>query len=227
MPIYHKLGKIPPKRHTQFEQSKGGIYYEQLFGTVGFDGISSLMYQIYRPTMVKEILSENDISEITMAIANKIISLPIWDKNYFHVFIPIVELNEIDTELILHVLSGKDKEIIVSATDFETRKMTHSLLTDNTKFKKNKFNISEPVDGLEVPSAKIDVVFVPLLAFDVSGNRVGYGKGFYDIFLSECRADTIKIGLSFFDAVDCVDGVFESDVRLDYCVTPDRVYRFD
>ena len=62
MTIYHKLGKIPPKRHTQFEQSKGGIYYEQLFGTVGFDGMSSLMYQIYRPTMVKEILSETDIS---------------------------------------------------------------------------------------------------------------------------------------------------------------------
>ena len=62
MPIYHKLGKIPPKRHTQFEQPKGGIYYEQLFGTVGFDGMSSLMYQIYRPTMVKEILSEKDIS---------------------------------------------------------------------------------------------------------------------------------------------------------------------
>ena len=62
MPIYHKLGKIPPKRHTQFEQTKGGIYYEQLFGTVGFEGMSSLMYQIYRPTMVKEILSETDIS---------------------------------------------------------------------------------------------------------------------------------------------------------------------
>ncbi len=62
MPIYHKLGKIPSKRHTQFEQTKGGIYYEQLFGTVGFDGMSSLMYQIYRPTMVKEILSETDIS---------------------------------------------------------------------------------------------------------------------------------------------------------------------
>ena len=62
MPIYHRLGKIPPKRHTQFEQPKGGIYYEQLFGTVGFEGMSSLMYQIYRPTMVKEILSETDIS---------------------------------------------------------------------------------------------------------------------------------------------------------------------
>jgi homogentisate 1,2-dioxygenase len=62
MPIYHKLGKIPPKRHTPFEQPKGGLYYEQLFGTVGFDGMSSLMYQVYRPTMVKEILSETAIS---------------------------------------------------------------------------------------------------------------------------------------------------------------------
>ena len=64
MPIYHKLGKIPAKRHTQFEQSKGGIYYEQLFGTVGFEGMSSLMYEIYRPTMLKEILSETDINPV-------------------------------------------------------------------------------------------------------------------------------------------------------------------
>ena len=64
MPIYHKLGKISAKRHTQFEQSKGGIYYEQLFGTVGFEGMSSLMYEIYRPTMVKEILSETDINPV-------------------------------------------------------------------------------------------------------------------------------------------------------------------
>ncbi|RDB02668.1 homogentisate 1,2-dioxygenase [Runella aurantiaca] len=62
MPIYHKLGKIPPKRHTQFEKPDGGLYYEQLFGTVGFDGMSSLMYHVHRPTMVKEILSETDVS---------------------------------------------------------------------------------------------------------------------------------------------------------------------
>lgn len=55
MPIYHKLGQIPQKRHTVFENPKGGLYYEQLFGTIGFDGMSSLMYQINRPTMVKEI----------------------------------------------------------------------------------------------------------------------------------------------------------------------------
>ncbi len=62
MPIYHKLGKIPPKRHTQFKKADGGLYYEQLFGTIGFDGMSSLLYQVHRPTMVKEILSETDVA---------------------------------------------------------------------------------------------------------------------------------------------------------------------
>ena len=62
MPIYHQLGKIPQKRHTQFQKPNGGLYYEQLFGTIGFDGMSSLMYQVHRPTMVKEILSEKSVA---------------------------------------------------------------------------------------------------------------------------------------------------------------------
>lgn len=62
MPIYHKLGQIPPKRHTIFEKPGGGLYYEQLFGTIGFDGMSSLLYQIHRPTMVQEIREAIDVS---------------------------------------------------------------------------------------------------------------------------------------------------------------------
>lgn len=62
MPIYHKLGKIPSKRHIQFRKEDGGLYYEQLFGTIGFDGMSCLMYQIHRPTMVKEILLETNVA---------------------------------------------------------------------------------------------------------------------------------------------------------------------
>ena len=62
MPVYHKLGQIPQKRHTIFEKPGGGLYYEQLFGTIGFDGMSSLLYQIHRPTMVKEIREAVDVS---------------------------------------------------------------------------------------------------------------------------------------------------------------------
>lgn len=55
MPLYHKLGRIPHKRHTIFKKEDGTLHYEQLFGTIGFDGMSSLMYHLHRPTMVKEV----------------------------------------------------------------------------------------------------------------------------------------------------------------------------
>jgi len=171
-------------------------------------------------------LSEIDIEEKSLAIANEILKLPIWNKTYFHVFLPIEEQKEVNTEFILHLLSGKDKEIVISKSDFETRKMTHYLLTDNTRIQKNQYNIPEPVDGIEVPDTKIDVVFVPLLAFDKKGHRVGYGKGFYDKFLSQCKPETIKIGLSFFEPEEQISDVLESDILLDYCVSSTGVYAF-
>lgn len=171
-------------------------------------------------------LSEEKLEEMSLAIANKVLQLPIWERTYFHVFLPITEQNEVNTEFILHALAGKDREIIVSKADFETRTMTHFLLTDNTKIKKNEYNIPEPVDGIEVPSHKIDIVFVPLLAYDKKGNRVGYGKGFYDKFLAECKPDIIKIGLSFFEPEEIIADVFEADVQLNYCVTPNSIHSF-
>ncbi|MCX8149309.1 homogentisate 1,2-dioxygenase [Thermaurantimonas aggregans] len=62
MPFYYTLGKIPPKRHTVFRKPDGSLYYEQLFGTEGFSGVSSLLYHIYRPTMVKEIHRAIDLT---------------------------------------------------------------------------------------------------------------------------------------------------------------------
>jgi 5-formyltetrahydrofolate cyclo-ligase len=171
-------------------------------------------------------LNEVEIEDLSLAIANKVLTLPIWDKTYFHIFLPIAEHKEVNTEYILHLLSGKDKEIVISKTDFASRNMTHFLLTDNTKIKKNEYNIPEPIDGLEVPTHKIEVVFVPLLAFDKTGHRAGYGKGFYDKFLTECKPETIKIGLSFFEAEERIADIFESDVKLNYCVTPNEVYKF-
>ena len=74
MPLYHKLGSFPQKRHTQFEKPNGGLYYEQLFGTEGFNGHSSLLYHVHRPTQVKEILSSYSV-EPKIAIGKNIKSL--------------------------------------------------------------------------------------------------------------------------------------------------------
>jgi 5-formyltetrahydrofolate cyclo-ligase len=171
-------------------------------------------------------LSNEQIDELSLAVANKLLVLPIWEGLYFHLFLTIEEQKEIATEFILHILAGKNKEIVVSKSNFETFEMTHFLMTENTKFQKNKYNITEPIDGLEVPVTKIDVVFVPLLAFDKLGNRVGYGKGFYDRFLSKCTPETIKIGLSLFEAENSISDASADDVTLNYCITPTKVYRF-
>ncbi len=71
MPLYHKLGNIPHKRHTQFRKPNGGFYYEQLFGTVGFDGMSTNMYHEHRPTQVKEIKGSYSVAP-KIARANNI-----------------------------------------------------------------------------------------------------------------------------------------------------------
>jgi 5-formyltetrahydrofolate cyclo-ligase len=171
-------------------------------------------------------LSDEAIERHSLAIANQLVTLEIWQKTYYHVFLTIEEKREVDTLFILHILAGKDKEIVVSKSDFDSIAMTHFLVTDNTKFQKNRYNIPEPIAALEVPVGKIEVVFVPLLAFDILGNRVGYGKGFYDNFLSECKPGTIKIGVSFFEAEAVFEDASKKDIQLNYCITPERIYRF-
>ena len=175
---------------------------------------------------LRQELTLDEIEDKSLAIANKMLQLDVWEKTYFHLFLTIEEQKEIETEFILQILAGKDKEIVVAKSNFETLEMTNYLLTNNTKFQKNEHNIYEPVDGLEVPNSKIEVVFVPLLAYDKLGNRVGYGKGFYDNFLSKCNEDIIKIGLSFFESEESIDDVSPSDIRLDYCVTPKTIHSF-
>ena len=176
--------------------------------------------------LLRQTLQENEIEEKSLALANQLLQLECWDKTTYHIFLPIVSQKEVNTEYVLQILAGKDKNIVVSKADFETREMTHLLLTDATKFKNNEYHIPEPVDGIEVPSNKIDVVFVPLLAYDEKGNRVGYGKGFYDKFLATCRPDCIKIGVSFFTPETSIELIDLLDVKLNFCVTPEAIYRF-
>ncbi|AEM70163.1 5-formyltetrahydrofolate cyclo-ligase [Allomuricauda ruestringensis DSM 13258] len=165
-------------------------------------------------------------SDLSLVLANNILQIPIWDFFYYHIFLSIEEKSEVDTLPLITLLQGKDKNVVVPKV-VSSNSMENYLLTDNTAFKKSAWGVPEPMDGIEVPENKIDVVFVPLLAFDALGNRVGYGKGFYDTFLNKCRKETIKIGLSFFEAEsEQITDVHENDVKLDYCVTPKKVYTF-
>ena len=175
----------------------------------------------------REALSLAEIEEKSLAIANQVLQLQIWEYSFYHLFLSIEHLKEINTEYILHILNGKDKNIVIAKTDFTRLTMKHFLLTDATPIKVNKWGIPEPTDGIEISPQQIQVVFMPLLAFDKKGNRIGYGKGFYDRFLSECKKDVVKIGLSFFEASENIKDTHAEDIPLDYCVTPEKIYRFN
>jgi 5-formyltetrahydrofolate cyclo-ligase len=148
--------------------------------------------------------------------------------NYVHAYLPIYKNNEPDTGPLLDWLkfSNPGLQIVytkVSSLDFS---MKHYLHEEDMYFENNQYGIPEPVEGSEIMPEELDMVFVPLLGFDLQGNRVGYGKGYYDRFLSKCKEDVIKVGLSFLSPIDCIEDVDFFDKKLDFCITPEQVYAF-
>ena len=170
-------------------------------------------------------LSAENCDDKSLAIANNLLQLDIWDFEFYHLFLSIEKLKEINTEYILNILSGKDKNIVLSKSDFKSASMTHYLLTDSTLLKTNAWGIPEPQNGIQIQPEQLDVVFIPLLAFDKKGNRLGYGKGFYDRFLKNCKPSCLKIGLSFFEAEEELPTNID-DIALTHCITPDKIYTF-
>jgi len=145
-----------------------------------------------------------------------------------HTYIASEKLREADTSAITRYLQFKNpgSKVLVPKIDITSGSMQHIHFDDEVELTDNLFGIAEPAYGEIVEPGEIDLVLVPLLAYDTHGYRVGYGKGYYDKFLSQCRKDVIKIGLSFFEPVNEIDDINQFDISLNYCVTPQVVYEF-
>jgi len=141
---------------------------------------------------------------------------------------PIEENNEPNTHLFTEFLKFRNPELKICypVSDFKKLSMQAVATDIDTPFEKKELNIHEPDGGIVVPAAEIDLVFVPLLAFDENGYRVGYGKGFYDKYLADCREDCIKAGFSYFEPVNSISDRHDFDVPLDLCITPQNLYVF-
>ena len=155
-------------------------------------------------------------------------SIPVHAYATIHTFLPIKRNNEIDTYLIINTLQKHFAKNIVIPRSHEDGTMSHYLLTKDTLFEENRWGISEPssVGSLHSSVLKIDLVLIPLLCFDKKGYRVGYGKGYYDRFLAECHPNVLKIGLSVFEPINEIIDVTEFDIKMDYCITPNKIWSF-
>lgn len=141
---------------------------------------------------------------------------------------PLDHSNEPNTFLFSDYLAFQTPgiQLCYPRIDAETNTMQAVAVDVDTAFKNNLHNIPEPLQGLIIDPQDIDMVLVPLLAFDLRGYRVGYGKGYYDRFLSQCDTDCTKVGFSYFEAIDEIEDVNQFDVPLNLCITPHQVYVF-
>lgn len=178
MPVYHKLGKIPPKRHTQFEKPEGGLYYEQLFGTIGFDGMSSLLYHIHRPTMVKTIGEPIDVSPKIAVDKNmtsrKLIGFQVEPKDdYLESRLPLMVNSDIHIGLAAPRKSMSD--YFYKNADADELLFIHK---GTGTLKTLVGNISfEYGDYLVIPRGMIYQI-----EFDTEDNRLLYAESFHPIY---------------------------------------------
>lgn len=177
----------------------------------------------------RKTLSTEEVEAQSLRIAERFFrDFDLKKIDFLHCFLPIERFREIDTKPIFHRVwfEFSHVETLVPRLNFETHELDNLKFTPVTELVQNAWMIHEPAHNELVESEKIDLVLVPLLAFDRTGFRVGYGKGYYDKFLKNCRADCLKIGLSYFPPVEKIVDVGDFDVRLDYCLTPDKIFRF-
>lgn len=146
-----------------------------------------------------------------------------------HTFLPITSKKEVDTWLIIDRVRREFPNVRISVPKVNSQtgvfdsfyfEGLHQLVT-------NEWGIQEPKQGIPTEPEKVDIVLIPLLAYDATGHRVGYGKGFYDRFLSTCRPDCKKIGLSLFEAEEKISDFNGTDVKIDSCITPTGVINFN
>jgi 5-formyltetrahydrofolate cyclo-ligase len=177
----------------------------------------------------RQSLSEAEFLHLNHTLCERFYaSIDISFVNVIHVFLPLTEKHEPDTWLIIDRIRREFPHIRLSIPRVNaiTNELEHFYFEGLHQLKKNKWGILEPKQGIPTPVEKIDMVLVPLLAFDFSGNRVGYGKGYYDKFLSGCEEACITLGISHFPAEDSIDDINDDDVPLKMAITPYQLYRF-
>lgn len=145
-----------------------------------------------------------------------------------HVFLPIEKNKEPNTWLIVDRIRREHPHIRLSVprVNNQTAEIESFYFEGLHQLKTNTWGIQEPRQGVPTEPGKIDIVLVPLLAFDLTGHRVGYGKGFYDKFLALCHASCRRIGISLFAPIDKIEDVRPEDQRLTAAITPEAVFQF-
>ena len=173
----------------------------------------------------RKLLSADEIEYDSIQITKHVNTYFSFRDKQISCFLCMESQHEIHTEYILKQLA-RHNQLFVPVSNFLDGTMQHVPFEPGDILALNSYHIPEPIHKKPpINPIELDVIFIPLLQADVQGNRLGYGKGFYDRYLALCRPDVIKIGLNFFEPTSAIPAE-KTDVSLDYLITPNRVYEF-
>ncbi|MCB9195235.1 MAG: 5-formyltetrahydrofolate cyclo-ligase [Flavobacteriales bacterium] len=175
---------------------------------------------------LRENLSINEVETISENINNHIISGLSLSIKSIHTFVAIANSKEINTWGFIQYCWQNNISTATSITCLNPKRLEHTQINDQTTFKAGVFNVPEPAPIVSVDLNTLDLVVVPLLCVDFLGNRIGYGQGFYDGFLSQLPSKTIKLGVSLFEIHDKIIPADPWDVKLDGVVSQQGVTQF-
>lgn len=174
----------------------------------------------------RKLMSPKVLDEASQAITESVLSNFQLEGKTVSIFLPIERHFEINTYGLMERAHSFGAQIGLPVADFHNNTLIHRIYNEDTVLNLNEFDIPEPTNGKKIPSEAFDYVFVPLLAVDKNGYRVGYGKGFYDRFLKTCKPSCKFIGLHLFDLVDEIDDKEKTDIPLHILVTPKEIVYF-
>ena len=173
---------------------------------------------------LRKTLSKDEVLSLSQKIfENFVLQFNVIENQKVHIFFPIEKLNEINTKIFINYFFERNIQVFVPK--MVGNKIISIQIKTDTVFLQNSWGILEP-ESNENESDYFDYVITPLLYCDASGNRIGYGKGFYDQFFKEINQTAKKIGVNFFPPTDIIDEVSDFDVKLDYLVTPEETLSF-
>lgn len=176
----------------------------------------------------RQLLAVTSVNDLSQKIINRLVSLVPWGKvRCLHTYVPITEKNEVDTWPLLKYVWQNQPHIMTLVPVMHKQKMLNAAVNHKTRWRKNKFGIPEPVDvSVSVLFHQFDIIIMPTLGFDKTGNRLGYGQGHYDKFLAN-QPHATTIGLACADAEVKLSLLIEPhDIKLDYIITEAGVLEF-
>ena len=178
----------------------------------------------------RKTLSSSEIEvKSKLIIQNFINSISLQEIKAIHIFLPIIKHNEINTFPLIEYIKTNFPQIkiIVPKVIENTNEMLALELTHDCDLIENKWGIPEPCNETIIKPSQIDLIILPLLGFDLQGNRVGYGKGFYDRFLTQCKTNIIKVGFCIDKPFTKITDIEVHDYKLDYVVIPEKIYKIE